>query len=135
MATQTTQLVLNLNVIQDVDLEEVVNATRQLQSEELLELDVLKEVDFVIIGETPTKAKAGDPITWGTLLLTLATSGGVLTTLINVLQAWLNRNERYSLKIKIGNDELEVTGISSEEKQRLIEAWLSRQKGFVVADE
>jgi hypothetical protein len=66
------------------------------------------------------------------LLLTFAASGGVLTTLINVLQSWLSRHERRSMTLKIGDDELEVTGISSEQQQQLINDWLSRNKGLVL---
>ena len=85
--------------------------------------------------EKPKKAKAGDPITWGTLLLTLAASGGVLTTLINALQSWLTRHDRHKLSLEIGSDKLEVTGISSEEQRRVIEAWLSRHKEVEVAND
>jgi len=91
MTDQTTQLMLHLDADTDTDLKELEELTQQLH-QELIELDV-EAVDFVSAGETPSKAKAGDPIAWGTLLLTLAASGGVFTTLINVLQSWLSRHK------------------------------------------
>jgi hypothetical protein len=37
--------------------------------------------------------------------------------------------------LEIDGDKLEVTGLSSEEQQRLINAWLSRHGGIVIANE
>jgi len=124
MAGQTVQLRLNLHTGPEVDVEELEKHTLQLKKE-LIELDV-EAVDFVSAGESPEKVKAGDPITWGTLLLTLAASGGVLTSLISALQSWLTTRDRRSVTLEIDGDKLEVAGISSEEQRRLIDAWLSR---------
>ena len=127
MTDGESQLVLNIDPGSDADAEELAELTRQLR-EDLLQLDV-EAVDLVSGGKAPAGTKAVDPVTAGTLLLTLAASGGVLTTLINALQSWLTRHERRGVTLEIGGDKLEVTGISSEEQQRLIEAWLSRQRG------
>jgi hypothetical protein len=133
MPDQTTQLMLNINAGPETDEEELAELTRQLR-EELLELDV-EAVGLVRAGEAPERAKAGDPVTWGALLVALVASGGVLTTLINTLQSWLTRHERRSVTLEIGGDKLEVTGISSEEQQRLINTWLSRHGGIVIAND
>jgi hypothetical protein len=133
MVDQTTQLKLSLGVEPKAGAEELEDLTLQLR-EQLVEIDV-ETVDLIRLGETPTKAKASDPISWGTLLLTLAASGGVLTMLINVLQSWLTRHERCSVTLEIAGDKLEVTGISSKEQQRLIDAWLSRHRGIVIAND
>lgn len=132
MADLATQLTLNIDAGPGADAEELEELTRRLR-EELMELDV-EAVDLVRVGETPKRAKAGDPVAWGTLLVTLAASGGVLTTLINTLHAWLTRHERRSVTLEIDGDRLEVTGISSEEQQRLINAWVSRHIGIVIAN-
>lgn len=126
MTNQATQLRLTLNAEPETDGEELEKLTRQLR-EELLELDV-QAVDLMTDGLIPAKAKAGDPITWGTLLLTLAASGGVFTALIRVLQAWLTRHERRSITLEIEGDKLQVTGITSAEQQQLIDAWLNRHR-------
>ncbi|MBL8251977.1 MAG: hypothetical protein JNJ76_00055, partial [Candidatus Competibacter sp.] len=70
---------------------------------------------------------AGDDIEWGKLLLTLV-SGGAITALFGTLQSWLTRHERRSAIIKINGDEIHVTGITSAEQQRLIEAFLQRHR-------
>ncbi|MHC4616927.1 MAG: effector-associated constant component EACC1 [Planctomycetota bacterium] len=130
---QTFELMLHVNVEPEDGAEELAELGRQLRTD-LLELDV-ENVDFVRADETPEGTKTGTPIDWTTLLLTVAASGGVLTTLINVLQAWLTRQDRKSLSLEIDGDKLTVTGISSKEQKRLIDAWLSRHRGFVIADE
>ena len=76
-----------------------------------------------------------DPVTWGALLVALTASGGVLTTLVNTLQSWLTRHERRSVTLEIDGDRLEVTGISSQEQQRLIDTWLSRHGEIVIAND
>ena len=127
MPDQTAQLMLNLDAGPETDAEELAELTRQLR-EDLMELSV-EAVDLVRAGKAPEGAKAGDPVAWGTLLVTLAASGGVLTTLISALQSWLTRHERRSVTLEIGGDKLEMTGISSEGQQRLIDAWISRHTG------
>jgi hypothetical protein len=45
----------------------------------------------------------------------LAASGGVLTTLIGALQAWLLRSSAGKVVVEIDGDRLEVTGAGNEE--------------------
>ena len=82
MSRNTTQLIVTLDAELDTDTEDLERLTRQLR-EELSELDV--QADLMSGEPAPANTKAGDVITWGTLLLTLAASGGAITTLINVL--------------------------------------------------
>lgn len=124
MTDQTTQLMINIDTDPDTDTEELAELTQQLRGE-LRELDV-ESVDLVRAGQPHERAKAGDPVTWGQLLVTLLASGGVVVTLVNVLQSWLTRHENSSVTIEIDGDALEVTGIPSEQQQRLINIWLSR---------
>lgn len=127
------QLLIDLEIGSETDAEGLAEATRQLRSE-LLELDV-ETADFVAAGPAPQRAKAGLPIDWGKLLVTFAASGGILTTLINVLQSWISRRQESSIALEIGGDRLEITGTPTEEQQRLIDLWLSRHRGFVISDD
>jgi hypothetical protein len=133
MTDQTIQLMVNIGASPNTDSEGLATLTRQLR-EDLLELDV-ETVDLVRAGKAPEGAKAGDPVTWGALLVALVASGGVLTTLVNTLQSWLTRHERRSVILEIDGDKLEVTGVSSEEQQRLVNTWLSRHGGIVIAND
>ena len=128
-----TQLLIDLEVSPETDVERLADATRQLRRE-LLELDV-EAADFVAAGPAPQRAKAGTPIDWGKLLVTFAASGGVLTTLINVLQSWINRRQASSIALEIDGDRLEITGTPTEEQRRLIDLWLSRHQGFIISDD
>ena len=122
MSEKAVQVLLNLDAGSEADAEEKEKITRQLR-EELLGLDV-DAVDFVKAGETPAKAKSGDLVTWGTLLLRLAASGGVLTTLIGAVQSWLTRNNQRSITLDVNGNKLEIKGISSDEQTRLANEWI-----------
>lgn len=123
MAEKKIQVLLNLGEGPELDAEEKERATRQLQ-EELMEMD-MDAVDFVTSGKAPAKAKAGDPITWGMLLLTLVNAGGVLTTLIGVLQSWLTRHNQRSISLEVNGNKIDVQDITSEDQKRLIDSWIS----------
>ena len=126
MSRNTNQLIVTLDAEPDTDAEDLERLTRQLR-DELSELDV--QADLVTGGSAPANTKAGDVIEWGTLLLTLAASGGVITALINAIQAWLtNRNQPATITIETGGDKLQITGNPSPEQQRTIEAFLQRRQ-------
>lgn len=116
------KLMLTLSPGQDA--EQLENSTRQLRRE-LADLRV-ESVDLVRSGAVPDRAKVGDTVTKGQVLVTLAASGGVLTTVIGTLQTWLSLRERQSITLEIGGDKLQVTGISVTDQQRAIDAWIAR---------
>lgn len=131
MMDKAKQLLITIGLGEEADEEELEKLTWQLQ-EELTDLDVGK-VELAKKGEVPEHAKTGEPIAWGQLLLTIA-SGGVLVRLISALQFWLTREERRSLTLKIGDEILEVKGISSKEQQQLIKVWVNRHMGVSAND-
>ena len=75
----------------------------------------------------PAGAKAGDPVAISSLVA-LAASGGVLTTLIGALQAWLLRSSARQVVVEIDGDRLELTGATEEERRKLTAAWLDRHQ-------
>lgn len=52
-----------------------------------------------------------------------------------VILTWLTRRERRGVTLETDGDRLEVTGTSSEEQQRLINVWISRHPGIMIANE
>jgi hypothetical protein len=110
----------------ECDLEELATRTEQLR-EELIEA----EVEVVTAGPgpaVPQGARAVDPIAIGTLLVTLAASRGVLVTLLQTLQTWIQRHDKNSITVEgKGGMKIRITGRMSVTKDRLIEAWISRQ--------
>jgi hypothetical protein len=123
-------LLINIQSIpgeEDIELEELERNTQNLH-DELNELDVIEKVDLITKGEAPDGSKSGVEMVVGSLLATLATSAGsaLIPGIVNTLKSWLTRHEKRKITLEIGGDKLEVTGISDNEQQKLINAWLSR---------
>jgi Effector Associated Constant Component 1 len=122
---QPGQLLISIDVPSESDAREVEELTRRLRSE-LLRLDV-ESVSPLPGPPAPEGAKAGDAVAWSTLVLTLAASGGVVTTVISALRDWLVRQPAPAvIEVSIGGDSIRLEGSSTKERQRLIEAFLAR---------
>ena len=50
----------------------------------------------------------------------------VLASVIDAVRSWLGRNRARSVRLSLGGDALEVSGVSSAEQDRLIDLWVSR---------
>ena len=133
MSETSKQLRVILEPSPEIDTETFQEMTYRLR-EEIIRLDV-EGVATEKSGEVPTGTKAGDPVTWGTLLITLAASGGIITSLINLLQSWLMRNKQSTIIIEADSDRLELTGISSKDQRRLIDEWISNHKLDSTSDD
>lgn len=127
MTDEQTKVMLSLDTASRADDEELEELTRLLR-DELLELDV-DDVDIVEGGEAPDGTKAASTFSWGNLLVTMAASGGVLTSLIGAVRSWLSRNEGKSVTLVIGEDRLELSNLSSEEQAKLIDVFVRRHSG------
>ena len=124
MSAAPTEVVVRLDAGPDADDHELAELALRLR-DDFRDLDV-ESVDLARRGEAPPGAKSGDPLELGTLFVTIASSG-VLTALINTENSWIGRRRRGSIRVKIGNDELVLTGASSEHQRRVIEEWLARR--------
>ena len=122
-APKPTRVNLHIDTGPDADERDLQELTVQLR-QELKDLSVVESVDLARKREAPESAKPVDPIAWGDIILALAASGGVITTLINMLQNWLTRHERVSVSIEIGGDKLQLGGVTPDQQQRLIETWI-----------
>jgi hypothetical protein len=108
--------------------EEVEELSRHLRAE-LLRLDV-ESITPTPGPPSPRGAKADDPVSWSALALTLAASGGVLTTVIGALRDWLLRQStRVAIEVSIGGDSIKLDGSSTQERQQLIDAFIRRHRG------
>ena len=126
-------LTLTLDGDPEATAEELEELARRLR-DDLVELDI----EAVEPGEkeAPEGSKGGTAIDWTTLLVTLATSG-TLTAIIAAVQAWLLRNQKSSVTVKVGDDELNISGVGphSEEQKQAINQWLNRNKGFLLPND
>jgi hypothetical protein len=116
---------LNLQVSIEADGEavEVAEAALQLRRE-LLELDV-NAVEALRAGAPLPGTKGVDVAVAGALLVSL-TDPQVLVPVVEAVRSWLAGSFRRSVKMELGGDVLELTGVSSAEQRRLADEWLAR---------
>lgn len=69
---------------------------------------------------------AGAFIDGGKLLLTLGASGGALSTLIVAVRAWLLRNQKNKVSIRIGKNSIELDGIGIQTQEWALKEFISR---------
>ncbi len=123
MNADSTLLTLKINPLPDDDEEHLEQLSIQL-SDELNELDI-ERVEVVDSGKAPEGTKGiPDVPVWGSLLVSLVTSSGVIPSVVGTVQSWLKRDEGRSVTMEIRGDKLQVTGISSEQQRELINTWL-----------
>jgi hypothetical protein len=124
MAAGPAELSVELQAGPDTDAEELAQLAGRLRSE-LLDLDV-DAVRQPMRGEAPGDAKGAGLLAAGELVVGLVASPEVLASLIDAVRSWLGRNRARSVKLTLGGDALEVSGVSSAEQDRLIDLWVSR---------
>ena len=107
----------------DADPEEVAEATLQLRRE-LLDLDV-GAVEVPRAGEAPPGTRGVELAALGGLVVNMA-KPELLGAVIAAVRSWLSRSQQRSIKLALGDDVLELTGVSSDEQRRLADEWLRR---------
>jgi hypothetical protein len=110
-------------VARDGDAEEVAQATLQLRRE-LLDLDI-GAVEVPGTGEPPPESRGVDVATLGALVVNVADSQ-LLAAVVAAVRSWLAGSSRRRIKLQLGGDVLELTGVSSNEQRRLADEWLAR---------
>ncbi|MFJ4836060.1 hypothetical protein ACIP79_40105 [Streptomyces sp. NPDC088747] len=92
---------------------------------ELSRLDV-ESIERVTHRPAPAGTRGGDAVELGALLIGLGGSGALLPLLVGLVQDWLHRRRSGSIRLKIGDDELELTAVSDEMQRRALEDFLRR---------
>ena len=107
----------------DADAGELDLLVRLLRVElRALEVD---DVRMPVTGTAPAGAK-GTAASTGQLLVSLANSaafGAVLTSLVQVLRAWIARGQGRRVVLKDGDRSLELTGASTDQQQQAVAAF------------
>lgn len=120
-------LLIELLLVPDADSGEAERFGRQLRAE-LAQLDV-EAVSPMVSADVVQGAK-GAGVDWGSLLVTLSAAGGVLTSVIALVQDWLARHSAaQSVKVTIDGDAIELGRASVQERGELISAWMRRHSG------
>src|SRR6266536_1249997 len=125
MEERPATLGVHVGIGPDADAEEVAEATAQLRRE-LLDLDV-DAVELPPAGEPPPGSRAVDLAAIGALVVTVAQSP-LLASVLAAVRSWLAGSQRRSIKLELGGDVLELTGVSSDQQRRLIDEWLRRHE-------
>ena len=105
----------------DEEPDEIAEATDRLRSE-LLALDV-DAVDPVEGDPAPGDAK-GLSVVVGALLVRLG-SGTALRAVVDAVRRWASSTSR-DVEVTIDGDTLRLTGVSAEQQQKVLDAWLAR---------
>ena len=129
MSTDPARIGISLTGGQEADAEAVAEATRQLRRE-LLELDV-DSVDVPRSEDPPPGSRGADVAALGALVVTIAQSP-LLGSVVDTVQSWLDRSRQGTIKLELGGDVLELTGVSSDEQRRLTDEWLRRHQGVTT---
>jgi hypothetical protein len=123
MEDQLARLGIHVTGGPDADPEEIAEATLQLRRE-LLDLDV-GAVEVPRAGEAPPGTRAVELAALGGLVVSVA-KPELLAAVVAAVRSWLSRSQRRSIKLALGGDVLELTGVSSDEQRRLTDEWLRR---------
>jgi hypothetical protein len=79
------------------------------------------------VGTPPPGAKAIEAAVLGGLLMHLALRPETLMAVSAAIRGWLKRQRSGgTVKLTLDGDTLELTGISSEQQDRLVELWVAR---------
>lgn len=123
MGEAPVELTLRVDGGPDADPEENAELALRLRDE-------LRETDAASVklgrGEEAPAGAKGDPLELGTLLVGVVSSGA-LTAVLTTANSWIARQKRGRVHVKIGDDELLLSGMPSADQQRLIDHWLARQ--------
>lgn len=120
---------MDVRVVLDVDPEMDMVAgdrlARQLRHE-LAELDI-ESIRNAPAPQAPEHSKTGAAVTTAEIILTLSASGGVVTTTIATLRAWLERHAlNHRIRVTIDEDVIELDKATAAQRQALVDAYIRR---------
>ncbi|WP_456826257.1 hypothetical protein [Cellulomonas sp. P5_E12] len=94
--------------------------------DELLGLSV-DDVRPVAGGDAPEGTRGPSVAELGALLVSLGPSLQLLRSVVQGITSWLQRNQAVAaVTVSIGGDTIELSAATSEQQERLVDAWLAR---------
>lgn len=110
----------------DTEAEFLENHTRNLR-QELLQLDV-ESVKPLPVGAPPPGARGIDAVDVGTILVSVGQAAAALQQIVNTVRAWARRGYSHTrtVVIKIGDDELKITGVAAKDETRLVDLFVAK---------
>lgn len=125
MTDEVTRLIVQISADAEGNAAELDGLTQKLRRQ-ILELDV-HSAEPLRVGNAPNGAK-GDPVTVGAIVIALAASGSVLPKLIELLQTWATRERGHNVKVKVGDDEIDIPPVTSKLQNEAVRAFLRRHE-------
>jgi hypothetical protein len=121
-AEQVLELRVHADDADDAALDQLA---RQLRGQ-LLDLDV-DAVEALPSGEAADDSKALDLVVVGGLLVRFGP--GIASAVVNAVRAWVDRDGKRSVTMKIGEHEITLQAATAEQQEKLVEAWLADVHG------
>ncbi len=94
----------------------------------------LSQLDLASIERAPSPlppppgTRGSGAVELGALVIGLGGGGALLPVLVGLVQDWLNRRRSGTIRIKIGDDEIELTATTDEMRKRALEDFLRRHE-------
>jgi hypothetical protein len=116
-------VLIEINAGAEADALETEHAARALR-QGLLELDAVERVDL-LPDPAPAGAK-GESLNWTRMLVSIGSASASLSATLGRILEWVHRDRDRSVVVVLGDDRLEVKGISEADQKRLMDAFLHR---------
>ena len=123
MDEHASTLEIKVTAGRDGDADEIARATLLLRRE-LLDMNV-DVFAAPTAGQPPRGSRGVDLAALGALVVNVA-EPPLLAAVVTAIRSWLAGSSRRSIKLELGGDILELTGVSSAEQRRLTDEWLAR---------
>jgi hypothetical protein len=122
VAVDVDEMIMQVLPVADSDAEELADLAGQLHAE-LLSMDAAS-VGPLPAGAVLEGAKGLDGTLIGWLLVQFGTPDG-LRAVLAAVRGWSSRTGR-TVEVSIDGDPLKVTGVTSQQQEKIIDAWLAR---------
>ena len=125
-----TSAEIPVRLVLDTGDDDPEYAEEQLQYliDELRGLD-LSSIERAPQTPPPEGTRSTGALELGALLIGLGGSGALLPVLAGLVQDWLNRRRSGTVRLKLGDDEIELTAASDEVQRRALDEFLRRHEG------
>lgn len=121
------RLRVELRLHDDADEQERALDAAKLRRR-LLELDV-DNVEVASAGPAPDGARAAGAMEIGALIVALASSPSLISSVGQVLSGWISSRNNRGAIVQLGDRRIELTGISHDDQMRLLRIFEEAEGG------
>jgi membrane-associated two-gene conflict system component 1 (EACC1) len=113
------RLEIRLGLDDDADAAELADAASRLRRE-LLRLPVT-DVRLASTESPPPGARGVEAVEAGALLVALAQTPSLVSSVGQAVSAWITSRHGRSAVVQLGEDRIELSGVSHDDQQRMLE--------------